>query len=136
MAVTGQTSSVTFGTSAITATLISIDPPEEAITADIALPTLALARGDYLPYSPGDLVEGGEYTLQFVNDFDTTISVGTATETITWTKPLNSGDTTAANWAFPGYIKSVKEDSYETDTRGTITVVVKVAGDVTKTAAA
>ena len=101
MSVTGQTSSVTFGTSGITADLIMIDPPEESI-ADIALPTLAIARGDYLPYSPGDLVEGGEYTLTFVNDFDTSISVATATETITWTKPLNDGDTTAANWSFPG----------------------------------
>lgn len=135
MAVTGQTSAITFGTSGISATLVSIDPPEESI-ADIALPDLSLARGDYLPYSPGDLVEGGEYTLSFVNDFDTTIEVGTATETITWTKPLDSGDTTAANWSFPGYVKSVKEEMYETDQRGLISVVVKVAGQVTKTAAA
>ena len=135
MSVTGQTSAITFGTSAVTADLVSIDPPEESIT-DIALPTLALARGDYLPYSPGDLIEGGEYSLTFVNDFDTSVSVGTATETITWTKPLDSGDTTAANWSFPGYIKSVKEETYETDTRGTISVVVKVAGEVTKTPAA
>lgn len=136
MGATGQTSAMSFGTSGITATIISIDPPEEAVTADIAKPDLSLSRGDYMPYEPGDLKEGGEFTVTFVNDFDTTIETATATETITWTKPLQSGDTTAANWSFPGYVKSVKEETYETDTRGVITAVVKVAGEVTKTAAA
>ena len=125
---------MTFATSGVTTTIISIDPPQEVI-GDIALPDLSLARGSYLPYSPGDLIEGGEFSVTFVNDFDTSILVATETETITWTKPLQDGDTTAANWSFPGYIKSVKEENYETEERGTITVMVKVAGEITKTPA-
>lgn len=130
---TGQTSSFTFGTSGITLDIISIDPPQEEVT-DIELPHLGLSVGDYLPYEPGDLIEGGEYSIEFANDMDSDIPLRT-NETMTWTKPLQSGDTTAASWAFSGYIKSVQENSFATSERATITCVVKVAGDVTKTAA-
>ena len=125
---------MTFATSGVTGTITSIDPPQETI-GDIALPDLSLSRGSYLPYSPGDLIEGGEFSVSIVNDFDTIISVATETETVTWTKPLQDGDTVAANWSFPGYIKSVKEENYETEERGMITIVVKVAGEITKTPA-
>jgi hypothetical protein len=130
---TGHSSSFTFGASAVTLDIISIDPPEES-TEDVALPHLGLDEGAYIPYEPGDLVEGGEYSIEMANDMDSDIPIGTV-ETMTWTKPLQTGDTTAANWSFSGYIKSVKENAFETSQRATITVVVKVAGEVTKNAA-
>ena len=49
---------------------------------------------------------------------------------------LRSGDTTASSRAFDGYINSVKESTYASSERATITVGVKVAGTVTKTPAA
>lgn len=131
---TGISGAFTLGTTGLSANIISITPPNEQVDADIALPHLGLSKGDNIPYIPGDLKEGDEFTIEVENNHNTDIPVGTATETCTWTKPLN-GNTTAANWAFPGYVKSVQESPNEISERSTITLVVKVAGAVTKTAA-
>lgn len=130
---TGQKSSFSFGTTGITLDIISIEPPQESV-GDIALPHLGLDVGDYVPYEPEDLVEGGEYTLVLANDMDTNIPLRTV-ETCTWTKPLQSGDSSAAAWSFDGYIKSSQDSEMATSERATISVVVKVAGQVTKTPA-
>ena len=130
---TGQKSTFTFGTTGLSLDIISIDPPNESVD-DIPLPHLGLDLGDYIPYEPGDLVEGDEFTLELANDMDSDIGLRTI-ETMTWTKPVQSGDSSGATWAFDGYIKSAKENSFETSERATITVVVKVADEVTKTAA-
>ena len=129
---TGHSSAMTFATTGITLPIVSIDPPEEAVE-DIAAPHLGLSVGDNIPYDPSELVEGGEYTVELANDLDTSIAPGTK-ETITWTKPVASGNTVAATWAFTGYIKSVKEAIYKTAERNIISIVVKVASNVTKTA--
>lgn len=131
---TGQKSAFSLGTTGLTLDVLSIDPAQESVE-DIAEPHLGLDVGDYIPYSPGDLVEGGEYTFILANDMDTAIPLRVI-EACTWTKPLQSGDSTAAAWAFDGYIKSVQESQMATSERATISVVVKVAGEVTKTAAA
>lgn len=131
---TGQTSSFTFGTTGLSLPIINISPNQESVE-DIAKPHLGLARGSKIPYDPGDLVEGGEFTLELENDLDSDIPLRTK-ETMTWTKPLNAGDSTAAAWSFEGYIKSSQENDMATSERATITLVVKVAGDITKTPAA
>lgn len=131
---TGQTSTFTFGTSAITLPVISISPPNESCE-NIALPHLGIALGSYIPYAAGDLVEGDEFTITMDNNQDTTIALRVA-ETMTWTKPTPAGKSAGANWAFTGYISSVQEGEYATSERSTLDVVVKVAGAVTKTAAA
>lgn len=128
---TGQQSSMTFGTSGITLDVISIEPNEESVE-DIALPHLGLDAGSIIPYEPGDLVEGGEYTVELADNHDTQIATRVV-ETITYTKPIASGNTTAATKEFDGYIKSVKESNKATSERATITVVVKVAGEITVT---
>lgn len=130
---TGHGSAFTFATSGITLPVISIEPPTESVE-DIAEPHLGLAEGAYMPYSPSEIVEGGEYSLTLANDLDTVIATRVE-ETLTWTKPVPSGMTNGATWVFPGYIKSVKENNYQTGERATITVVAKVAGAVVKTAA-
>lgn len=145
---TGHLGSMTFADTAITLNIISIDPPEESVT-DIPLPHLGLAKGSYIPYEPGELIEGGEYTVVLADDNNTQIvdaddaTVGATfkkalrkTQVITWTKPIAAGMSTAATRAFPGYVKGSKEDSQQTGTRSTITLKVKVAGNVTKTAGA
>lgn len=131
---TGQGGDFSLGTTGLTANVINITPPNEQVDADIPLPHLGLAKGSYMPYMPGDLKEGDEFSVEIENDHDTHISTGTE-ETCTWTKPIGT-HSTAANWAFPGYVKSVQEGTNETSERSNITLVVKVAGTVTKTAAA
>ena len=130
---TGQKSSFSFGTTGISLDIISIEPPQESV-GDIALPHVGLDVGDYIPYEPEDLIEGGEFSLVLANDMDTSIPLRTK-ETCTWTKPLQSGDATAAAWSFDAYIKSSQDSEMATSERGTINVVVKVAGNVTKTPA-
>lgn len=130
---TGQKASLTFGTSGFTLDVISITPASPSVE-DVALPTLDLDAGSNIPYEPGDLVEGGEYVVVLADDHETDISLRTI-ETITYTKPLQSGGTTAASRAFDGYIKQVEENEAATSERATITVTVKVAGDVTWSAA-
>lgn len=145
---TGHLGSFTFATIANSLKVIEIDPPEESIT-DIATPDLSLAKGSYMPYEPGELIEGGEYTLTLEDDNNTQIvdkdyaTTGATIkktirvlQTCTWTKPIATGMASAATRAFTGYIKSVKENTQKTGERSTITVKVKVAGNVTKTAGA
>ena len=86
-------------------------------------------------FIPSDLVDGGEITLTGDFDPDQLPPVGGVVETITLTFVLITGDGSAANYAFSGYVKSAAFD-------GTIgeeisgTIVVKVAGTITRTAAA
>lgn len=131
---TGHLGDMTWGTSAISLNIIEIQPPEESVE-DIAEPHLGLAIGSYIPYSPSELKEGGEYTVILEDDNDTNIPIGTE-ETITWTKPPVPAKPVGATWAFTGYNKSAKASSQRTGERNTIEVKIKVAGEVTKTAAA
>lgn len=142
---TGHLGAVTFGTIALGLNVISITPPEETVE-DIATPHLGLAKGSYVPYEAGELIEGGEYELELADDNDTQIvdaayatSGGTIKkairllQTITWTKPPAGSNANGATRAFSGYIKSVRENQQVTGQRNTITVKIKVAGNVTKT---
>ncbi|MEM8668726.1 MAG: hypothetical protein AAGG48_14495 [Planctomycetota bacterium] len=131
---TGIGGAFTLGTTGLSANIISITPPNEGVDTDIPLPHLGLSKGDYMPYMPGDLKEGDEFSIEVANDHNTNIPTGTE-ETCTWTKPIGT-HTTAANWVFPGYVKRVQENPNEMSERSTITLVVKVAGTVTKNAAA
>lgn len=125
--------------------IISITPPEETIE-DIALPHLGLAKGSYVPYEAGELIEGGEYEIEVDDNNNTQVvdlagsSSGTFKNlirsplTMLWTKPPASGLTNGASRSFSGYVKSVKENQQVTGQRNTITLKVKVAGNVTKAA--
>lgn len=143
---TGQLGTWTFGTTGGSQTVISIDPPEEQIS-DIAKPHLGLALGSYVPYDPGELIEGGEYKItiddpgqiHFVDKDYSGSGTGILkairlTQTMTWTKPTPAGAAGGATRAFSGYIKSVKESQQVTGSRNTIELTIKVAGNVTKTA--
>lgn len=130
---TGQTSTFTFATNAISLPLISITPPQEAVGV-IPEPHLGLALGAALPKSPEELIDNGEITLVFENNFDKNVILRTK-QTCTWTKPTPPGKSSGATWAFSGFVKSSQESEYKTGERGTITVVVEIDGTITKTAA-
>ena len=121
---TGQLASWTFGTTGYTAPIVSIEPPEESVEV-IDEPRLALAKGAYLPKSPGDLVDGGQYVLTMENDDDLSFALRTV-ETMTFTKP------NGATWTFSGFIQAVKESPYQTSQRKLVDVTIVVAGAVTK----
>ena len=124
---TGQKSSFTFGTSGYTWPIVTIDPPSESVEV-IEEPNLNLDLGAYMPKSPGDIVDGGRYTLTVDADDDAVIPPRAA-QTMTWTKP--DGTT----WVFPGFISEVKESSYQTSQRKLTDITVEVAGTVVKTPA-
>lgn len=144
---TGHLGTFVGGTTALIGNVISIEPGEESV-ADIATPYLGLAKGSGMPYEPGELVEGGEYTIvledlgqaHHVDTASATTGTGVAKvlralQTFTWTKPVPSGLANGATRAFSGYVKTVKESSQVTGQRTTIEIKVKVAGTVTKAAA-
>lgn len=143
---TGHKGTFTFGTSGPSLNIISIKPPKVAVGA-LALPHLGLAVGDNMPYEPLELVEGGEYELQLVDDNNTQIvhaaqaGVGATfkkiiglVQTMTWTKPPAAGLTNGASRAFSGFVMEAGEDDQQTGGRNTITLKVKVAGNLTLTA--
>lgn len=140
---TGHKGSWTFGTAGVSLNLISIKPARPSVS-DIALPHLGLSEGDNVPYEAGELVEGGEYELQFADDNNTQVVHKNQTgsgatfkkiigllQTMTWTKPPASGLTNGATRAFSGYVKEGGEDDQMTGQRNTITVKIKVAGNLT-----
>lgn len=141
---TGHLGTWTFASISTGLNVIDITPPEEAVS-DIALPHLGLAKGSYVPYEAGELIEGGEYELTLADDNDTQLvdsAYGTSggtikklvrlSQTMTWTKPPAGANTNGATRAFTGYVKSVQEQPQVTGTRSTIKVKIKVAGNVTK----
>lgn len=132
MGSTGHKAAITYATSSITLPLITLEPNQESVE-DVALPHLGLTAGSIIPYDPGDLKEGGEYKAVHQNDFDSFPAIGVK-ETITLTKPVAAGNTTGATEAFTGYIKSKKENTYESSKRSTVELVIKIAGAITKTA--
>ncbi|WP_428303908.1 hypothetical protein [Lacipirellula sp.] len=146
MGVTGQKGTLVFTTVAVALKIIEIEPSTEEVS-DIACPDLSLNVGDGVPYEPGDLVEGGTYRVLLADDQNTqfvhanSASTGATfkkakglKQTVTWTKPVATGNSTGATRAFTGYIKSVKESLQGTSVRCTIELIVKVAGTITKVA--
>lgn len=132
---TGHSGTWSFGTSGYTNDVISIDPAEETRDS-IPLPHLGITKGEVVPKEAGDLVEGGTYTIEIADDQRTFQATSGTTEVMTWTKPLQSGDSTAASVAFPGLIVGIAPGTQATSERATVSLTVDVAGTVTKTTAA
>lgn len=146
---TGHLGTFSFGGTAGCGTglnIISIEPPEEEV-GTLALPYLGLAKGSYMPYEAMELIEGGEYVLTLADDNDVQVvddadaSSGATFKkiireaaTCIWVKPVKSPNTGGAQRSFSGILTKHKESTQQTGERNTITLTVKVAGNVTKTA--
>lgn len=146
---TGHLGTFSFGGTAGCGTglnIISIDPPEEEV-GSLALPYLGLAKGSYMPYEALELIEGGEYVITLADDNDVQVvddsdagSGGTFKKIIReaasciWTKPVKSPNTNGATRTFSGICTKHKESTQQTGERSTITLTIKVAGNVTKAA--
>lgn len=130
---TGHGGDITFGTTAVSLNIVEIVPPNVQCD-DIAKPHLGLTKGDNIPYEPGDLNEGDVLEVICEDDHDTVVGTRVV-ETITITKPLQTGDASARTRAFSGYINSEQDSAMRTSERALKTLRIKVAGNFTETAA-
>lgn len=102
MADTGNTSTIVFATSGFTANFHMIGSFEQE-RPDIK--TSHLGTTGFETYIPGDLVEPGEFEVEFEYDPDEQPPISSAAETITITHPVPSGSSNGATCAGTGYIK-------------------------------
>ena len=119
-----------FATSSFTAEITSVSPPNRSRPS---IDTTHMGSSTRT-FMPGDLVDGGEVTMEVHFDPDMDVPVDQPAEQITITFPLADGGSTAANWQFPGFVISDTPQA-PLDDKMVSTIVIKVAGDVTKTAA-
>lgn len=110
--------------------ITSINGPDLSI-ADIE--TTHLGTTGARTYMAGDLTEGGTVSLDVEYDPGTSITLGGTTTTWTLGYPLRSGQATAANLQFAGYINAYSP-SIPLEDKMTATVGIKVAGPITRNA--
>lgn len=85
-------------------------------------------------FVPSDIITGGEYQVKLLHDPQKPPPFGDV-EDITITLPLRGDAVTAAKKVFPGYMKK-HGVSFPLKDKMVTTVVLKVAGKITHTAAA
>lgn len=88
----------------------------------------------YKQFSPGDIIDGGEYEITILFNYQTTQIPWGVPETITITLPKRGTTATAATISFPGYLKKHKT-SLKSKSMMEVTCTLKVAGVVVRTAA-
>ena len=129
MADVGTGATIAFGTSSWSASIRNIDH------SDISRPSLDtshLGTSANRTFMPGDLVDRGEIELEFLFDPDTPPPIDQAAETVTITFPLPSGQSTAADYEFTGFLTNW---SYGVPLEELMTGsgTVKVSGAITET---
>ena len=123
----GTGASVVFGTSSFTAnfTSLSID----GITR-ISIPTSHLGTTTAHTFVPGDLIDAGEFSMEFQWDPDDYPPIEGAIETITISFPLSSGGSTKATFAFSGFMTNFS-GAIPLEDLMTGSATVKITGDIT-----
>lgn len=87
-------------------------------------------------FKPSDIVNGGDLNVTIHFHPSDTIPLYAAAETITITFPQDTDETSAATWEFTGYIKSYNPTMNPLDdTTMQASITIKIAGEVTITAA-
>lgn len=107
MADTGNSATISFGTSSFTAAYTEIGGTEQELPK---IMTSHLGTSTKHTYIPGDLYEPGEMDCEFQYDPDTEPPIGTV-ETITVTYPIPTGKTGGATLAGTGFISKRKTAS-------------------------
>ena len=105
MALTGNGTTIAFGTSSFSANVYSIGGSTQTREA---LETTYLGTSGFKEFIPDALVDGGEAEIEFEwnPSFGTFPPISGAAETITITFPLLSGETTNATLAGTGFLTS------------------------------
>ena len=103
MALTGNGTTIAFGTSGFTANIYSIGGSTQTREA---LETTYLGTSGFKEFIPDSLVDGGETEIEFEwnPSFSTFPPISAAAETITITFPLASGQITNATLAGTGFL--------------------------------
>lgn len=135
----GTGTTVVFGTSAFTANLTSVtwDGMDRASVETSHMGTAAPGAGKHgnKTYIPGDFSDPGEVTMEIHFDPDKEPPIDQPIETITVSFPLVAGDATPASWAASGFVTSFSVNDPIEDLM-TATMVIKLSGNITLTAAA
>ena len=127
----GTGTTVTFGTSGITANITDVG--WSGLSRE-SVPTSHMGTTGGMTYTPADLYDPGELTLevQFDPDKNYEVDIARVAETITVTFPLASGQSTASAWSATGFITGIEwDDPLEGLMTGTITC--KMSGAITTT---
>ena len=102
MADTGNGTTLSLGTSGFSASIIRIGEIEQEIEA---LEDSHLGTTTYKTYDVSDLIEGGEFEVEFFYDPDSEPPLGTV-EVATYTWPVPSGLSNGATLTASGFIRS------------------------------
>lgn len=106
---TGHGATITFGTQALAYFWRKIGAVEQAREKVEANYLGIVAAGSNPPYAqnlPGDLVEPGEFEIEYAFDSEDAQPDMTDPETITLTLPMSTGQASAYNVAGTGYVLS------------------------------
>lgn len=128
----GTGTTVTFGTSSITANVTAIS--DTGVSRE-AIETTHLGTTGGRTYIPGDIYEPGEITLsvQFDPDKNIEVDILRVAETVTITYPLASGQSTASAHASSGFITSYGNVEVAGEALMSAEIVVKKTGALTTT---
>lgn len=139
MADTFYGASVTFATSGFSYNIVGVNigsletPALE--TSHIATTAAGVGQEGNATYIPGDIVRHGPATLRIHwNPSLGVIPIGVV-QTITFTYPLVSGDTTAAYQTGSGFVSGFTPDEFVIDGVMTAQVTIQKSGPWTKVAA-
>ncbi len=138
MALDGNSTAIVFGTSGFAANIISVDGPS---VSRESIDTTHLGTDKAMTFMPASLADAGELSLEV--EFDPDIvppiadngSANDAAETIIITWPLPSGKTTAATWAFTGFVTAYSGGASNGE-RMTGSMTIKISGAITVVASA
>jgi hypothetical protein len=122
-----------FGTSSFTAEIKSASGNNNE--AREALDRSHLGTTSSRVFIPSKLKDPGDLTLEIHFDGDQDPPVSGAAEEITITYPIPPGLTTAGTRVFQGFVTSATPAHPETGTLMSMTVGIKISGDITKTPA-
>ncbi len=118
---TGQGVTIAFSTSSFTASMHMIGGTERTRPA-VEDTDLSIAANSERTYIPHDLIEAGEFVARFEwnQSFSVYPPLTAATETITITYPMRSGESTAATLAGTGFLIRDKSADIEVNQSGVI----------------
>lgn len=130
MADVGSGATITFGTSAWTGSLISINGQD---IARAVVETTALATTVAKTFMPGDLYDAGGWDIEFYLNPNEPPPITAAAETITVTFPIPAGGATGATAAASGFVSkwSPSVGGVDEVLKGKMTV--KLSGQITWT---
>ena len=127
---TGHGASIAFTTSAFVASFRSIG---SFSMARPEVDTSHLATVLYRTFIPGDLIDPGEFTCEFLYNADQQPPISGASETITISCPGPGGGIDPATIAGPGFVKSWDSPEMVTDSLMVASVTIKWGGTITFT---